>query len=389
MNNGNRIPTPWKHQWRRFRYSVMPAISFTVVLIVTLWFSGHQGVQPNLTGEINAERIDVAAGIDGKIIDGEVALQLFQNVAAGEVIARLDSEGISAELNVLRAQREEFSLQIGAEQAKIKLDHAGMALDHAQELRRLRYQLEERRLDVLDRMASIAEDRIEETRLAARVQVLEKLHEQDMVQDMELNDAILLRNEVKTRIERETVAYNAARQLVTQAEKRLSELPVPSEAASEVVDAILAPIAQGIRVQEQRIAALDVRTDQFVIRSPVNGRILEIYSRPGQFVQAGDPIVAIAPVGSHIVTYVRQDQRLDVVENQPVLVRRRGPATAPVESKITAVSPQYESLPTHFLRDPTIPEWGLRVLVAIPRDFFARAGEPLDLTVLPLETAAK
>ncbi len=111
MNNGNRIPTPWKHQWRRFRYSVMPAISFGLCLIVTLWLSGGQTVQPNLTGEINIERIDIAVGIDGMMVDGDVAMELFQNVAKdlafyaetsrhGHFVNLLTSQGLQAVLAI-------------------------------------------------------------------------------------------------------------------------------------------------------------------------------------------------------------------------------------------------------------------------------------------------
>ena len=122
MNNGGRIPTPWSHRWRRMRYSMLPVVSFCVCLAVTLWLWHRQGQLPHAVGEVEVVRMDVASGVDGRLLPLSVvrpAWTLLDTVQEGQVIARLDAEALKAQVAALQAGVERLEKELDAEAAKL------------------------------------------------------------------------------------------------------------------------------------------------------------------------------------------------------------------------------------------------------------------------------
>jgi hypothetical protein len=88
-----------------------------------------------------------------------------------------------------------------------------------------------------------------------------------------------------------------------------------------------------------------------------------------------------ATQGQYIVSYVRQEQRLKPVVGMKVDVRVRTVPRQTSVSKIDEVGPQVEPVPSHQLRDPRVPEWGLPVRIGIPDGMLLKPGELVDVAL--------
>lgn len=63
-----RIPTPWKQQWRRIRYQLMPVAVVCLCALWASWLWHQRGGSANGLGEVTPERIAVVAPRDGVLI---------------------------------------------------------------------------------------------------------------------------------------------------------------------------------------------------------------------------------------------------------------------------------------------------------------------------------
>jgi multidrug resistance efflux pump len=387
MYNGGRIPTPWSHRWRRMRYGLLPVVSFCVCLTVTLWLWHRQGQLPHAVGEVEVVRMDVASGADGRLLPLSTvrpAWTLLDSVQAGQVIARLDSTQLDAQIEALQAGLTRLDAAVKAERAKLEAGENDRQQLYAREAARLQCELEQRRLEALRLQASIEADRADLQRLKTELEFLEPLYEKNMVPEKEYTNQKLLCTVVATRIEEnvKTLAEVETQREATAA--RVAEFPALEETD---VETVLEPLREAITEQQALIAALQPQIDALVIRAPASGHISAIYRWPGENVRRGDPIVAIAVQGGGyparepcIVSYVRQDQRIRPVEGMTVEVRVRAAASRPVATTVEQVGPQIEPVPLHQCRDPKLPEWGVPVRIRIPEGFLGRPGELIDIT---------
>lgn len=382
MSTGKPIPTPWKHRWRRFRYSWMPVLCFTATIAVTLWLWDNQGRMANAVGEVEVVRLDVAAKTAGKLVPlpelpgGQWTL--FDLVQENEVIARLDDSEVQASLRTLRAVLDQLSEEVIAAESRTALELANLEIENVQEFNRLTWQIEQNDLDILDRTVVLEADKVELRRLQNQLDLLKPAHGDGVVPDLQFQDLELQRDRIKARIVENTNAVNRAIERKDAAERRLQELP-PLEMPE--LTKLLAPIQASVRAQEARIAELQVQIAALEIRSPISGTICGIHCRPGQNVQAGQPILTIAADNTgYVVSYVRQTDRIHPSKGMQVALRLRMPGSRPVTAEIERVGPQIEEVPPHQRRDPSVLEWGLPVRIRLPSELPVRPGELVDIT---------
>ena len=68
MTSGKRISIPWKQRWQRFRYSVLPLLSFVACVALMLWMWSREVHVASTVGEVEWQRFDVTAGAGGKLL---------------------------------------------------------------------------------------------------------------------------------------------------------------------------------------------------------------------------------------------------------------------------------------------------------------------------------
>ncbi len=376
------IPIPWTRRLQRLRRTVLPVASFAGCIVLTGWLWQRQGLLPNSVGEVEAVRIDIAAGTDGIMVPlSRGQWTLFERVEANELLARLDDRFVRAEMATLKAELAQLRGDLAAAAEQIELDEAQRRLDHRRESRRLTWQTEQLRLDVLDRRASIEADRIEEMRLNQQLVLLEPLQSQDAVSIMEVTDLRLQRDEVRKQIEENERGLAESQAQLERSLASLQEYPQPRTAQTA---RLLEPLQAAIAVGERKIDQMQVQIDGLEIRAPISGTICQIHCWPGQSLRAGDPVVTVAAdQGRYIISYVRQEQRVRPEVGMPVWVRVHGSGGGLVRTAVERIGPQVEPLPVHLQRDPKIEEWGLPVCIRPPANLELCPGQLIDVRFDP------
>jgi len=378
MAESDRIRTPWAHKWRRFRFSALPAVTFIACTVLTglLWV--RQGQLSGVVGEVEVVRLAVSAVADGTLapLSGK-QWTLFDSVEADQVVARLDDRPARQALQTLREQLVQLQKELEAATLRAALEQADRRSDRRSEATRLVLQIEQLRLEILDRTAQIEAYRVELQRRNARLTHLEPLHARQVLPDIQWTEEQLLRDEAAKRIEEHSKALSEVKQQRELAEARLRDYP-PLETVE--VDRLVAPTRAAIAAQESSVRKLQIEIDALEIRAPISGTICEIHGWPGQHVQAGAPVVTIAAdFGRYIVSYVRPQQRLRPRAGMAVAVRVRAPGSRPFAAVVERVGPQIEPVPMHQLRDPRTPEWGIPVRISLPDGLNVRPGELVDV----------
>ncbi len=377
-NRERTIPIPLSRRLQRLRYTLLPVASFCTCIMLTGWLWQRQGQLPNGVGEVEAVRIDVASGADGTLTPlPRGQWTLFDRVEANDVLARLDDRTVRAEMATLKAELARVRGELTAAVEQIELDESERTHDHQRESRRLVWQHEQHRLDALDRRAAIETERIEEMRLSGQLAYLEPLRSQDAVSIMEITDLRFQRDEVRKRIEENERCLAEAKAQFQRSEATLRDYPHLRTAQTV---RLLEPLAAETAVVESRMDELQVRIDGLEIRAPISGTICAIHGWPGQSLRAGDPVVTVAAdQGRYIVSYVRQEQRLQPKVGMPVWLRVRGSGNRLVKSVVQRVGPQVETVPLHQQRDPRVQEWGQPVCIQPPENLELRPGQLIDI----------
>jgi multidrug resistance efflux pump len=383
MSGAGRIPIPWKHRWRRFRYGALPLLGMAACAAATLYLWEQQGLMPQTLGEVEAVRVDVTAVADGELVPlGGGQWSLFDEVELNQVVAQLDDAPLRSQLATHAAELARLRKELEAGAAKLAVSEADRARGHQADALRLKVEVEKRRLTVLDRRIQVETDTLELDRLNARVSCLTPLFAKKLISELEIKNEKALRDEVAKRLASNTKALGEAETQLRAAEERVRLLPslLAADQAKE-----LAPLAAAVAVQQGLIRELEVNTGKLAIRAPIRGMICAVVRRPGETVRAGEPILTLAAGSGHyIVSYVRQEHRLTPQVGMPVEVR---PVHTPIRPPLTAiverVGPQLEMVPQHQCRDPRIPEWGLPVRIALPRGCPSRPGELVEINFRP------
>ena len=379
MNGTQYIPIPWKQRWRRFRFEILPTLGLLAFGALTVWLWSNSGGMPHTIGEVEAIRVEITSPLDGILAQpagGPWAL--FERVEPNQLVAQLDDRPIRAQLATLTEELGRLRKELDAAVEKIAVTESDRVRAHWTETIRLSVELEQRRIALLDRQVLVAVDRLEAERTNTRLECLKPLYAKKMVSELEINDAKMLREEAAKRLAENLKLLSECETQTKDAEARQQKIPdfrrtdVPKE---------LAPITAAADVQQAKIRELEVQIARMTIRAPIGGLICCVHHWPGEAVHAADPILTLAAEqGRYIVSYIRQEQRIEPKVGMAVDVRVRAPLSTPYSTVVERIGPQIEAIPAHQCRDPKIPEWGLPVRITVPVELAIRPGQLLDVT---------
>ena len=100
-----KIPTPWHLQWRRVRYQFIPVLTLIVSIVGAGWLWNRRLGTVNTSGRVQVIQADATSPLAGVLVPlMEKPIELYSEVEAQQVIARLDGGSLDRELSA--AQRE-------------------------------------------------------------------------------------------------------------------------------------------------------------------------------------------------------------------------------------------------------------------------------------------
>ena len=375
-----RIPIPLKHRWRLLRLQWMPLSIFLLATLGVVLLMNKQVGLPFATGQVNAELYAATSGTEGLLVDtGLHSIEPFHRVRAGQILARIDNRPVLATLAVLESESGRLRLEVAAARAAWEQANGRLLVDSQSEWHRRMLQVELLRLDILDRKTQLELDRVSLQHEDARLAQAEQAYRGDAVNSLELARVQVLRDVIHERIEHNMAAIIESQAQLEAARERLAQYEQP---ADDNLAVVLAPLQAAVATQETRIEEVRIRIESLVVLSPLDGIVTTVHRLPGQTVTAGEPVVSIASEEArYIVAYLRQTQRVEPKVGMAVSVRMRTRPHMQFDSVIERVGASYEAIPAEQLRDPTRPEWGLPVRIALRPDADLIPGELVDLHI--------
>lgn len=378
MQERGRISVPWNQRWRQFRQGVLPGLTFCACVACTAFLWQRNGGTPTSTGEVEVMRVEIMAASDGILLPLPGGpWELYETVEAGQVIARLDDRLVQAQLEAARRELLRLREELIATAEEAKLEETERELDHRREGVRLAWELQTRRLSLLDRLTTIETDRVELRRLEMRLEYMEPLLKKRAISELEVLDTRALRDTVAQRIKKAEQGLTETRKQLDLSSQRIDAFP---EHVAVTIDRLLSPIKAEIAVQESVVNELRVQIELLEIKAPFRGTIAFIHQWPGQPLTAGTPIITLASDrGRYVVGYIRDDQRFRPAVGEKVSIRTRTQQPLIYESTVDRVGSQVELVVVHQLRNPQYPEWGIPVRIAMPPAAELRPGELVDI----------
>ncbi|HLP77334.1 MAG TPA: hypothetical protein VK327_10485, partial [Candidatus Paceibacterota bacterium] len=139
------VPCPPEHYWRQFRINALPAVTFFVVLAVTVWLWGKNLANPLVMGQADSRQADITSPVRGRIV--HLSANLYQEVKAGDVIATVEA-----------AQPDVLSNTVALARAELNAVRANAGLDAGDRTRLAAFQLDwmERRAELVIAKAQLA-----------------------------------------------------------------------------------------------------------------------------------------------------------------------------------------------------------------------------------------
>ncbi len=390
MERPGKIRTPLRRRLQWVRCRLVPLVVWLGVVAVVVMFWRERVAMFDAPGMIEAERQAVIAPLQSGTLVG-LTVGLSQEVEPGTVVARLDDAAVRAGLEVAQAELKRLQAELQATERRLRDEAELERANLFSKTRNYAVRTEQLRLDKLDRMIQLENDQVELQRLGAMLERSRALHDRSVIGDQEYDD-------VKFRYEALKRKIAASKEALTVVERQLAAAldagGMPDELVrAESIEVALKPLREAINVQLKRLDEVRLQREALVLRSPIGGVITAVYRRVGDTVLAGDPVVAVADLGTmQVVSFVEQGRPLEPREGMVVEVRRRFPQVQVARARVVRVGSQVERIPRDYLGNSPLRRWGVRVLIELPRVFLAppvgvslrdyvppRPGEPVDV----------
>ncbi len=350
--------------------------SYAIVLIWLLAIGGavfifqHKARKYQFIGLARGLEYRISSESGGKI--ESLVVDLFDDVNAGEIIAKLDDSLLEAQMRTARASIAHLQAQLEAARLNLATDGRTRLTDWQSKLADFEAKEEKYRVDALNLKVAIETDRIEEQRLALDLERTRKLLDLQ-VGSQEDYDEIRLRHERigKQIAENTLLAARIDKDCKDAAARRAEFAKQLPESVAE--DRLLAPFHAAIQKQEMEMDELRIRREEVVLRAPVAGRITQVLCQAGQAVRPGEPIAVLSErLATQVIGYAKESGPLPIRENMTVEISRSSQPLTVASAVITRMGAGIEPVPERLWRDPRRPEYG--------RSFVVSASAPLSLT---------
>lgn len=368
MDQLPQIQIPWKQQWRRIRYAYLPVIILLICVLLVVWLWRRQGGQPQGVGEFNVEQVVASAACEGQLV--KFPVELLTSVRRGAVVARFDDKPVRTGL--LRLKRDLGRLRDDLPKNGPTTEPAADP-DH-RALRACAIQVESLRIKLLEQRVAGALELVDQ-RQELMMQAADNGSDDD--EDLRLQTPRATTSPTEAQAARKA-KLDAIRKELDGAVAQLKALPP----APPDLEKALAPVRSSLAASETRLKELETHFNALDVLAPVDGRLTSLHHRLKDNVRLGDAIATItAEEAQYVLTYLRQDQRVPLDTTVSVDIRPRAPGRSWIRTTIQRIGARFERIPDHQLRDHKVPEWGLPIYIALPKDtdLRLRPGEMVDV----------
>lgn len=288
------------------------------ILLVWAAFAEVDSVTRGMGKVIPSSKAQLVQPSEPAVID-EILVRSGQSVTKGQLLVLLDDAQSSSELGQLQTENQRLSVRaerlsqeasggsLGCEAGSIcaeerRLQSARTQAASARE-RSLAAAIEQRRRDLSEAEATISSLR-DSLRLAREeVQMLEPLAAQGIVPRTELLSAQRELTDVQGRLSAAQQAAGRASASISQAQADLSS--ARADFRQQALDE-RSEVATRIAVNNETIRGAEARQQRNELRAPADGIVNDVQvTTIGGFVNAGEKIMQIVPVGEKLLVETR------------------------------------------------------------------------------------
>ena len=355
MDELPRIPTPFSMRLREIRIQYMPIVAFAIVLVALVFVWRNAGGTGGMVqGVAEGVRSTVTSPQPGKL--DQVLVQPYQMVRQGQPIAIVRPVDPRARLDLLQTE-----LQL----ARMRMEPS-VAQQNAMNFERIRVEYLRFKQEVA--VAKINLERAENQLRRDSQLFTEKLLAEDLY-DLTLKTRDMYKAEVEEK--------GAAVVEIESRLKQLRSLGEPALAAETSVPDVLSRL-------EAEQALAQTNWAPITLFAPIDGMIQTVYRQQSEFVLDGEPLIMINSQHSeHVVGYLRQPYSFQPEVGMKVQVTTREQKRQRFLSEIVQVGAQVEVITNAlaFIRQGSLVDAGLPIIVQIPSFVKVRPGEMVDISV--------
>ncbi|HEV2392944.1 MAG TPA: HlyD family efflux transporter periplasmic adaptor subunit [Verrucomicrobiae bacterium] len=356
------IPMPLRQRWYEVRLRALPFVVFggAVCLIALLW--NQHAAAPTLVGQAEPVLANISSYKPGVL--AELTVNRFQRVKTGDPVGQVlvtDPRILASSLAVIQAEIEMLRVNM-----KPVITQQRNAMDYDQ-----------LRLDWMRQRAQLATARVNLQLAQTEFHRMSELFKDQIVSQRVYDQA-------KAAQDRSQSEVDELAKLVAEGEQNFQTLQLTN--ATEVSKVTEDPLRAAIAVQESKLRLTEAELSPIQLKAPMDGIVSTIYHRAGEAVTAGQPIAAIATFNPvRIVGYLRPPIGDEPKPGMRVEVRTRGLRRHIGFASVLEVGTQLETVPVTMLGPMRLAnaELGLPVDISLPPNITIRAGELVDLVILP------
>lgn len=300
------------------------------------WWSGRQGQQSTENAYVRADTVSVSSRVAGYV--AEVLVEDNQAVRPGQVLLRLDAS--DAEAALAQAEAQVSAAAAGARNVDDQSSLEGAV--------------------IAERSAAVASAEAEARRASLELARYASLASRGFVSEQRMQNL--------------RAAAAASQAAVAQARAGVQAERLRSSSLGSTRDQALA------EAERARAAAARARLDlgRAVVTAPEGGVIGARSVRPGQYVQAGAPLMAIVPLGrTYVVANFKETQVGAMRVGQPVEIEADAFPGHPIHGRVESFAPATGS---EFAMIPVENATGnfTKVVQRVPVRIAVDGGDPLS-----------
>jgi HlyD family secretion protein len=309
-----RIPAHPRVRWSRLKVR-WPFLIWVLAGTLVLWLYLEIGRTATVSGIVEVVREEAASIEDARLLSVHVVQG--QRVAAGDLLAELDTSVLDAEVSEIRSQ-------LAIEQIQIERQFGRSISEAELQLRSIQLQ------------AMTESNRLEAVR--AQIKTMIPLMGAAPADAREL---ALVRAE-ETSLSRSVAAYPEA---IRVAEEDLARAKAQLESARRWTGAEGA--AEPVGPAKDLIASIERRREQYALHARHSGTVSRVWHRPGDVVRPAESVVTlVADTSQQVIAFVPEAMAHEVHSGGEAWVSRPLQEDQALRASIIALGPEIVTLPT-------------------------------------------
>jgi multidrug resistance efflux pump len=362
------------HRFRWWRFRLIPVAVWILAVIIVLFLSSRKVSDVEVMGIIETQDMPVIAVRDGKI--QEMMVDIFDPVQKNQTLALLEDASLRTEFLILESDLRRLRFEWEAK--KDQWEKSPQAPSNKLSLSKLNEL--KAQLDYTERSIMKEIDKYNLARLGLLFERQKRLVD-DKIAGPEPFESLKLEMESLSEIMKSHEdMLDVLKARIQEARRQSGSRAESSEDATW--EKWIQAFGEEMKKMESRLLELAQKKNSVEIKAPVSGVVSRIFCKTGDALLSGNPLLNIM-LGDSVkaMAYVKEDQLLDITPGSEVKVFSRIRPGENFKAAVLKAGPRMEEMPQRLWRAPSIPEWGLPVIVGnLPFDMF-RPGELVEIQI--------